>query len=90
MLWVIGHSQRAIAYVTGLRVKQVGGIVDKSEYRNRSAMADQERRRLLLELKDIRMDDGFPLDGGKLNGIDWQIMPLTGAKRRPARKAVAS
>jgi hypothetical protein len=71
-----------------IRVKQVGGIVDKSEYSNRSAMTDQERRKLLVELRAIRCDDGFPIDQGLLNNIDWEIEPLTPAKRRP-RKAVA-
>lgn len=82
VLWLVGYSERSIAIVMGMRVKQIAGIVGKSEYAGRANMTDQERRKLLSELKDIRMDDGFPLDGGKLNRISWELLPLGKAQLR--------
>ena len=82
VLWLIGHSERAIARAMGFRPKQISGIIGKSEYKNRSAMTDQERKKLLAELKEVRFLDGVPLDGGRLNKIRWEIIPLGGTQLR--------
>ena len=76
VLWLIGHSERSISFVMGFRLKQIAGIIGKSDYSNRSAMTDQERRNLLQELRDVRFEDGVPLDGGKLDRIAWDLLPL--------------
>src|SRR5690606_4932994 len=63
VLWLIGYPGRAIAFATGLRPKQVEGIVQGSEYGNRAGMSDPERAEKLAELAKIRFDDnGQPLD----------------------------
>lgn len=82
VLWMKGYSERSISYVMGMRVKQIAGIIGRSEYKGRSMMTDHERRMRLMELKEIRMDDGYPLDGGKLNNIDWELLPLGKAQLR--------
>jgi hypothetical protein len=94
VLWMVGYSERSIAFVMGMRVKQIAGIIGRSEYKGRSTMTDHERRMRLLELKEIRMDDGFPLDRGKLNGIDWELLPLgkkqlRGPLQRKMRNGIA-
>jgi hypothetical protein len=82
VLWLIGYTERSIAIVLSMRTKQVAGLIARSDYSNRSAMTDQERRTLLQELQDIRMDDGAPLDGGRLNKISWELLPLGKAQLR--------
>ena len=65
VLWMIGHSQRAIAAALGLRTKQVAGLIHRSDYQNRAAMSDAEIASKLQDLEAIRFDDqGIPLDGG--------------------------
>lgn len=76
VLWLIGYSERSIAITLEMRVKQVAGIIGRSDYKGRSSMMDQERRSLLKELKEIRYEDGVPLDGGKLDKISWDLRPL--------------
>ena len=87
VLWLIGHSLRSIAITLQMRTKQVAGIIDRSEYKNRSIMTDQERRTLLGELKEVRFEDGVPLDGGRLDRIKWDLLPLgTTQMRGPMRR----
>lgn len=87
VLWIIGYSVRSIAIILGLRTKQVAGIIAKSDYSNRSAMTDQERKLVLADLEDIRNDDGAPLDGGLLDKIKWEILPLGKVQLRgPVRR----
>lgn len=87
VLWLIGYSERSIARALALRPKQVGGIIARSEYSGRTSMADQERRKLLQELKAIRHEDGVPLDGGKLDKVSWELLPLGKAQLRgPLRR----
>ena len=82
VLWLIGYSERSIAIVLGFRRKQISGIIGRSEYKNRAAMTDQERRKLLAELEEVRFLDGIPIDGGRLNKIRWEILPLGGSQLR--------
>ena len=87
VLWLIGLSERSIGITMGLRPKQVAGIIGRSEYKCRSSMTDQERKMLLAELKAIRLEDGTPLDGGKLNKISWEVRPLGESQLRgPLRR----
>lgn len=87
VLWLIGHSRRAIARATNLRREQVAGIVHNSEYRNRAGMTDVERAEKLDELRAIRFgDDSQPLDGGALDRIDWTVRPLGARQARGALK----
>jgi hypothetical protein len=87
VLWLIGYSQRSIAITLQLRTKQVAGIIDRSDYRNRAIMTDQERRSLLYELKEVRYEDGIPLDGGRLDRIEWELLPLGATQMRgPLRR----
>lgn len=87
VLWLIGWSERSIAIILEMRPKQVAGIIGRSDYRNRSIMTDQERRMLLQELKEIRYEDGAPLDGGKLDKISWDLRPLGESQLRgPTRR----
>lgn len=90
VLWLIGFSERSIADVLMMRPKQISGIVNRSEYRDRSGMTDDERQELLDELFQIRLDEnGDPLDGGKLDRIRWVIRPLRATQRRGnARKGL--
>lgn len=82
VFWVMGHTERVIARVMGLRPKQIAGIIAKSEYRNRSEMTDLERQAKLVELEDIRFEDGIPLDGGILSKVVWGILPLQGKQKK--------
>ncbi len=86
VLWLIGHSERAIALVLGFRRKQISGIIGRSEYKNRAAMTDQERRKLLAELEEVRFLDGVPIDNGRLDKIRWEIIPLGGSQLRGPMK----
>lgn len=87
VLWIIGYSERTIAHVMGFRTKQVAGIIGKSDFKNRSAMTDQERRMLLLEMAEIRIEDGVKLDGGRLDRIAWELLPIEGKQLRgPLRR----
>jgi hypothetical protein len=87
VLWLIGYSERSIAITLEMRVKQVAGIVGRSDYKGRSSMTDQERRMLLNELRQIRYEDGVPLDGGKLDKISWDLRPLGESQLRgPLRR----
>lgn len=76
VLWLIGFSERSIASILMLRHKQIAGIVNRSEYKDRSSMTDEERQAHLMELADIRFENGVPLDGGKLDRIRWEVRPL--------------
>ena len=87
VLWLIGYSERSIAIILEMRTKQVAGIIGRREYKNRSAMTDQERRILLDELREIRCEDGVPLDGGRLDKISWDLRPLGESQLRgPTRR----
>lgn len=79
VLWLIGHSERAIGVVLNLRRKQVAGIIARSEYAGRSFMRDGDRKEKLKELEDIRFEEGVSLDGGLLDNVQFQIIPLSGA-----------
>lgn len=76
VLWLIGHSERTIAGVLSLRRKQVAGIITRSDYAGRSTMTDHERAEKLKELRDIRFDEDYPLDGGLLDRVPLTIIPL--------------
>lgn len=82
VLWVIGFSIGSIARVTGLRQKQIAGIINRGEYANRTAMSDAERTERLRELYQVREIGGKPLDGGLIDEIGWQIMPLRPQQKR--------
>lgn len=87
VLWLIGYSERSISIILEMRPKQVAGIIGRSDYRNRSIMTDQERRTLLEELREIRFENGVPIDGGKLDKISWAIRPLGESQLRgPVRR----
>jgi hypothetical protein len=73
VLWLIGYSYATIGKVLHLKRSQVGGIIDRSEYAGRSSMTIAERNELLQELKEIRMEDGHPLDGGLLDRIPFKV-----------------
>lgn len=89
VFWTAGYSASTIASMLGLRRAQALALVQRASFIERATATDEERRRLLQELKAIRYEDGKPLDGGVLDRFDWQIIPLTdGRKQRPARKAV--
>lgn len=89
VLWLTGHTLRAIAAAAGLRTKQVSGIVGNSEYRNRADMSDRERLAKLLELKAIRFENHTALDAGALDRIDWKLRPLGARQARgPLRRKV--
>lgn len=75
VLWLIGHSERAIAAVLGLRTKQVAGIIGRSEYAGRAFMPEEIRTEKLKELQDIRFEDGKALDGGLLDNVEFAILP---------------
>lgn len=85
-LWLIGFSAGAISSLVGLRRSQTLGIVHRSGFESRSEMTDEQRQFHLDELREIRFEDGRPLDGGRLDGITWQIQLLSPAKVRPARR----
>jgi hypothetical protein len=82
VLWLKGYSERSISYVMGMRVKQIAGIIGRSEYKGRTGMTDHARRMVLMELKAIRYEDGIPLDGGKLDNVGWDLLPLGKAQLR--------
>ena len=89
VFWTAGYSASTIANMMGLRRTQALALIQKSGVIDRATANDDDRRRLLQELKEIRFEDGTAMDGGALNRFDWQIIPITdGRKRRPARKAV--
>lgn len=82
VLWMIGHSQETIARVLRLRKKQVAGIIDQSDYRNRSAMTGAKRQEYLDELKAIRVGaDGVKIDQGLLDRVDFQVIALGGRQK---------
>jgi hypothetical protein len=87
VLWLIGFSASSIATVVGIDRKKVLNMVNRSEYAGRSAMPDERRKTFLRELQEIRFEDGVAIDGGKLDRIRWELLPITGKKRRPARRA---
>lgn len=89
VLWVIGYSASSIAAVTGLPRKRVLNCANHSPFSNRSGMSDAERRGNLEDLKAVRFENGQPIDGGKLDRIRWEIMPLTGRKVRPGKAKAA-
>lgn len=89
VLWLIGHPERAIAAAAGLRRKQVAGVIQNSEYRNRAGMSNAERQAKLDELAAIRVDEasGALLDAGALNRIPFKILPLSSRQARgPLRR----
>lgn len=87
VLWLLGLGSSSIAKVLLIPRTSVASIVARSEYSDRSSMTDRQRQTLLDELKSIRFEDGRPLDGGQLDKVRWEIMPLTGGKRRSRRAA---
>lgn len=89
VLWLIGHSERTIAQVLSLRTKQVSGIIGRSGYAGRKTMPDAERLEKLLELKELRFDGDVSLDGGLLDNIAFDILPIGSAVRRgPLRRGM--
>lgn len=42
-------------------------------------MRDGERKEKLKELEAIRFEEGVSLDGGLLDNVQFQIMPISGA-----------
>jgi hypothetical protein len=87
VLWLIGFSASSIASVVGIDRKKVLNMVNRSDYAGRSAMSDDQRRAFLRELQEIRFEDGISIDGGKLDRIRWELLPIEGRKRRPGRRA---
>lgn len=88
-LWLIGLSAGSIAKTLLIPRSAVLGLIARSDYAGRSSMTDQERRILLSELRDIRFEDGRPLDGGRLDGINWTVQPLSPAKIRPPKRRMS-
>lgn len=87
VLWLIGFSASSIASVVGIDRKKVLNAINRSEYAGRSLMSDAQRKEFLRELKEIRFENGVAIDGGKLDRIRWELLPIEGRKRRPARRA---
>lgn len=87
VLWTAGFSATTIANMVGLRRSQALNLAQKSGLIDRSTATDDQRRELLADLKSIRFDDGPALDQGRLDKFNWQILPLEGRKRRPARRS---
>ena len=86
-LWLAGFSAGNIAAQLGMRRSQILGIAHRSPFKNRSNMTDAERQHHLDEMREIRFDDGVPIDGGALDRFNWRIIPLTdGRKQRPAKR----
>lgn len=84
VLWLVGYSQRMIATSTGLRPKQVAGIIRAAGYENRAGMTDEERQAELHDLEAVR------IDGGALDKVGFTIRPLearqsSGVLRRKLR-----
>ena len=90
VLWMIGYPARAIGSALGLRTKQVAGIIHNSEYKSRATMTDEEIRAVLADLERNRYDEqGWPIDGGRLDCIKFTPRPLTGRQqRRPSKRKV--
>ncbi|MBN9235143.1 MULTISPECIES: hypothetical protein [Phyllobacteriaceae] len=87
VMWLVGYSQRSIAFALGMRTKQVAGIIENSEYRARSSMSDEDRTAKLSELEAIRLDDaGAKLDGGILDRIGFTARPLDRRQSRASLK----
>jgi len=77
VLWLKGHTVSMVSYWCGLRLKQVAGIIDRTEYNNRSAMTLQERQEALDLYREARFGpDGRAADEGALDKIDWVALPL--------------
>lgn len=87
VLWLIGYAASSIASVVGIDRKRVLNMVNRSDYAGRSRLSDSQRQAFLRELQEIRFDGGIPIDGGKLDKIRWELLPIEGKKRRPARRA---
>lgn len=87
VLWLIGLGSSSIAKLMLIPRSSVASIIARSEYADRSTMTDRQRQTLLDELREIRFEDGRPLDGGRLDAITWQIQPLSPAKVRPDRRS---
>lgn len=86
VLWVIGVSEAGIAGVLGKRRKQIAGIVNRSDYANRSAMSIAERQAALGELLKVRFgDDGKAIDGGMLDRVPMKVMELRGRQHKRSR-----
>lgn len=87
VLWLIGFSASSIASVVGIDRKKVLNLVNRSEYAGRSLMSDAQRKEFLRELQEIRFENGVAIDGGRLDKIRWELLPIEGRKRRPGRAA---
>jgi hypothetical protein len=88
VLWLLGLGSSSIAKLLLIPRSSVASIVARSEYADRSSMTDRQRQSLLDELRSIRLEDGRPLDGGRLDGINWKIQPISDRRKvRPARRA---
>jgi hypothetical protein len=84
-LWLAGFSASSIATTLGLRRNQTLGICNRSPFAKRSAMSDSERQAELDLLREVRTEEGPPIDGGVLDRFTWKIQPISdGRKRRPA------
>lgn len=83
VMWLVGYSQRLIAFALKMRSKQIAGIIQNSDYRDRASMSDDDRADRLAELEAIRIGEcGAKLDGGVLDKIGFQIRPLAGRQTR--------
>ena len=85
VLWLVGHPENTIGRFVGKRKKQIAGIVNRSPYPNRAAMTMDERRTAIADLMRVRVgDDGKPLDGGLLDRVKLEVLPLRASqvKRR--------
>lgn len=89
VLWLIGHTERTIAQVLSLRTKQVAGIIGRSGYAGRSSMTDSERAEKLKELESLRYEDGKAVDGGLLDHVKFNIVPLSPSRHAgPLRRSM--
>lgn len=73
VLWLIGYSYETIGKVLHLKRSQVGGIIARSEYAGRKSMTAAQRAAYLKELKEIRIEDGRPIDGGLLDNVLFRM-----------------
>lgn len=82
VMWLAGHTQQVIAHRMLMRKKQVAGIIDASEFANRSAMTDKQRKEklhALLVARPADVDDGIY---HLVQTIADNMLPVTGRKRR--------
>lgn len=77
VMWLCGKTAVEIAGWLRLDVEQVRGIIKASPYARRADMSIEDRQISLDELRDVRMVDGRPIDGGLLIRSDFVAVELS-------------